>query len=54
MSRHLATSLSCRLLNWSALGKTSSFQAHWITAASSREVGVSQLNSNSFGGWVPS
>lgn len=39
-------------LNWSHSGKTSSFHCHWITDASSKEVGVSALNSNIFG--VPS
>ncbi|MCY1178505.1 hypothetical protein D9M73_188560 [compost metagenome] len=54
MSRHLAISASCRLLYWSWLGKTASFQSHCTTAASISEVGVSQLNSNNLGGPEPS
>ena len=37
------------VLNWSMRGKTSFIQNHWMTAASSTDVGVSALYSRSLG-----
>src|SRR5437763_10757873 len=50
---HTATRRSCNELNWSRFGKQSCNQYHWITAASSSDVGVSALYSSSFGGSTP-
>ena len=48
-SRHASISRSWIELNWSLPGKQSSSHVHWMTAPSSRLVGVSALYSSSFG-----
>ena len=47
---HAPISFSWIELNWSASGRVSFSHCHWITAASSSEVGVSALYSSSLGG----
>ncbi len=53
-ARQASTSRSCRLFHWSAAGRVSRSQYHCTIAASTSEVGVSALYSNSFAGPVPS
>ena len=54
MSRHTSTSRSWIELNWSAPLCSASSQSHWMTDASSSDVGVSALYSSITGGDLPS
>ena len=50
ISPQRSTSFSCSEFHWSSSGCRSVFQFHWMIDASTSEVGVSALYSNSLAG----